>query len=165
MVRRKVTDMEEKRKEQAIGYHTINEVLVRLFHDIMDIEQKAIITEEFQDITNNDMHVIEAIGMDQPRNMSAVAKTLSVTVGTLTIAVNNLVKKGYVDRRRSEFDRRVVLISLSKKGEKAYAHHKRFHQEMVQAILEGMDESQTETLVHALKNLLEFFYSRGQRVK
>ncbi len=165
MVRRKVTDMEEKRKEQEIGYHTINEVLVRLFHDIMDIEQKAIITEEFQDITNNDMHVIEAIGMDQPRNMSAVAKTLSVTVGTLTIAVNNLVKKGYVDRRRSEFDRRVVLISLSKKGEKAYAHHKRFHQEMVQAILEGMDESQTETLVHALKNLLEFFYSRGQRVK
>ena len=160
MVHRKVNNMEDNRKNQHTErYDTINEVLVRLFHDIMDIEEKAIITEEFQDITNNDMHVIEAIGIGQPRNMSAVAKTLSVTVGTLTIAVNNLVKKGYVERRRSEFDRRVVLISLSQKGEKAYAHHRRFHEEMVQAILEGMDEDQAETLVRALNNLLNFFYS------
>ena len=40
-------------------YKTLNEVLVNLFRDVMDIEQKAIITEEFQDITNNDMHIIE----------------------------------------------------------------------------------------------------------
>ena len=33
-------------------YKTLNEVLVNLFRDVMDIEQKAIITEEFQDITN-----------------------------------------------------------------------------------------------------------------
>lgn len=156
--------MEDKRKEQDKGYHTINEVLVRLFHDIMDIEGKAIITEEFQDITNNDMHVIEAVGIDQPRNMSSVAKTLSVTVGTLTIAINNLVKKGYVERRRSEFDRRVVLISLSEKGQKAYYHHKEFHEKMVQAILAGLDGEQTETLVRALNHLLEFFYSYGKPV-
>ena len=44
-------------------YGTLNEVLVRLFRDIMDIEQQAIITQEFNNITNNDMHVIEAIGV------------------------------------------------------------------------------------------------------
>ena len=153
-------------EEQKIDrYHTINQVLVRLFHDIMDIEEKAIITEEFLDITNNDMHVIEAIGIDRPRNMSSVAKSLSVTVGTLTIAVNNLVKKGYVDRRRSEFDRRVVLVSLSEKGEKAYYHHKEFHEKMVQAILEGLNEEQTEMLVKALNQLLEFFYTYGKKGK
>lgn len=153
-------------EEQKIDrYHTINQVLVRLFHDIMDIEEKAIITEEFLDITNNDMHVIEAIGIDRPRNMSSVAKSLSVTVGTLTIAVNNLVKKGYVDRRRSEFDRRVVLVSLSEKGEKAYYHHKEFHEKMVQAILEGLNEEQTEMLVKALNQLLEFFYTYGKKEK
>lgn len=163
MIHRKVTAMEEKNKIQNIdGYNTINEVLVRLFHDIMDIEEKAIITEEFKDITNNDMHVIEAVGIDQPRNMSAVAKSLSVTVGTLTIAINNLVKKGYVDRRRSEFDRRVVLISLSEKGCRAFYHHKEFHERMVQAILADMDAEQTEMLVRALNNLLEFFYSYGK---
>ena len=93
-------------------YGILNEVLVRLFRDIMDIEEKAIITSEYQDITNNDMHVIEAIGIGAPKNMSAIAKELSVTVGTLTIAMNSLVKKGYVVRERGQEDRRVVFIYL-----------------------------------------------------
>ena len=81
-------------------YETLNEVLVSLFRDVNDIEQKAIITSEFGDLTNNDMHVIEAIGIDEPKNMSTIARALSVTVGTLTISMNSLVKKGYVDRQR-----------------------------------------------------------------
>ncbi len=115
------------------------------------------ITEEFKDISVNDMHVIEAIGMDEPRNMSAVAKTLSVTVGTLTIAVNSLVKKAYVKRMRSEEDRRVVLLSLTDKGVCAFEHHKNFHEEMIQALLEDLDESETEVLVRALGNLTTYF--------
>ena len=70
-------------------YDTLNNVLVRLFHDIMTLEEKAIRTGEFSEISNNDMHIIEAIGIDEPRNMSFVAKKLSVTVGTLTIAVKS----------------------------------------------------------------------------
>lgn len=144
------------------GYNTINDILVKLFNEIMDIEEKAIITEEFKDITNNDMHVIEAVGLEEPKNMSTVAKALSVTVGTLTIAMNSLVKKGYVERERSESDRRVVLVSLSAKGKKAYAHHKKFHEEMVHAILDGMNQEQTEVLVNALTNLAIFFRTYGK---
>ena len=81
-------------------YAALNDVLVNLFRDIMELEEQAIITQEYQDITNNDMHVIEAIGVGEPKNMSTIAKLLSVTVGTLTIAMNSLVKKGYVIRER-----------------------------------------------------------------
>ena len=102
-------------------YKELNEILVRLFRNIMDIEEKAIITQEFQDITNNDMHVIEAIGMGTPKNMSSIAKELSVTVGTLTIAMNSLVKKGYVKRERGEEDRRVVYIAFGQRKEGVYS--------------------------------------------
>ncbi|MEY8517945.1 MarR family transcriptional regulator [Lachnospiraceae bacterium 29-84] len=139
-------------------YTTINEVLVNLFNDIMHIEEKAIITADFKDISNNDMHIIEAIGEEASKSMSTVAKALSVTVGTLTIAINSLVKKGYVNRVRSEEDRRVVLISLSRKGKRAYRHHEQFHAKMVEATLAGLDESQTDVLIHALQNLKDFFY-------
>lgn len=74
-------------------YAALNDVLVNLFRDIMELEEQAIITQEYQDITNNDMHVIEAIGVGEPKNMSTIAKLLSVTVGTLTIAMNSLVKR------------------------------------------------------------------------
>ena len=141
------------------SYETFHSVLTGLFNDIMTIEEKAIITEEFKDISNNDMHILEAIGLKEPRNMSTVAKKLSVTVGTLTTAINNLVKKGYVSRVRSDEDRRVVLLSLTAKGEKAYRHHENFHQEMIEATLQGLSSEETEILVHALTNLKKFFQS------
>ena len=143
-------------------YKTLNEVLVNLFRDVMDIEQKAIITEEFQDITNNDMHIIEAIGMNEPKNMSTIAREISVTVGTLTIAMNSLVKKGYVTRCRSTQDRRVVHISLSEKGVKAYYHHKHFHEQMIQGVVEVLTEEELQALIKALTKLNSWFRSFGK---
>lgn len=138
-------------------YEAINDVLVNLFNEIMDIEKKALITSEYKNISVNDMHIIDAIGIEEPKNMSTVAKALSVTVGTLTIAVNNLVKKGYVERVRSQEDRRVVLISLTEKGRKAHAHHKAFHDKMVLAVLKDLSAQETETLTTALLKLQNFF--------
>ena len=140
-------------------YDVFHDVLVNLFHEIMDIEEKAIITSEFKDISVNDMHILEAIGVNNSRNMSAVAKIMSVTVGTLTIAINSLVKKGYVSRVRSEADRRVVLISLTEKGERAHAHHMKFHDGMIQALMKDLTEEQQRILVKALQNLRGFFDS------
>lgn len=138
-------------------YKTLNEVLVRLFRDIMDLEQNAIITPEFKDITNNDMHVIDAIGIDEPKNMTSIARELSVTVGTLTIAMNSLVKKGYVIRTRGEEDRRVVYISLSDKGRRAYEHHAEFHKEMIDSIAAELSSEEMEVLVRALSRLNGWF--------
>lgn len=146
-------------------YDLFNEILVKLFRDIMDIEGKAIITEEFCDISNNDMHIMEAIGINEKKNMSTVAKELSVTIGTLTIAVNNLVKKGYVNRVRGEEDRRVVYISLTEKGEKAYRHHEEFHRRMILAMVGGLSEEETEVLVKALSHLNQFFRSEAEENK
>ncbi len=140
-------------------YDVFHDILVNLFQEIMDIEEKALITAEFKNISVNDMHIIEAIGTGEPKNMSTVAKLMSVTVGTLTIAINNLVKKGYVSRVRSEEDRRVVLIFMTEKGKRAYQHHREFNDGMVKALVEGLDEGQQKILVKSLLNLRTFFNS------
>lgn len=147
------------RSDGMSNYEVLHDILVKLFQEILDIESKALITSEFKDISVNDMHIIEAIGEREPKNMSSVAKIMSVTVGTLTIAINSLVKKGYVHRERSEEDRRVVLISLTEKGKKANAHHMKFHDGMIQAVLKDLNEEQQEILVKALMNLRTFFDS------
>ena len=136
---------------------TLNEQLVNLFRSINTIEEQAMRTEEYKDVTTNDMHVIEAIGTGAPKNMTTVARILSVTTGTLTISANSLVKKGYVQRVRSEEDRRVVLVSLTEKGKRAYAHHKKFHDEMIQEVLEGLSDEEQEVLRKSLGNLLDYF--------
>ena len=65
-------------------YKAINDILVHLFNEIWELEEKAIITEEYKDITNNDMHIIEAIGLGEGNNMSTIAKKLNITVGSLS---------------------------------------------------------------------------------
>lgn len=120
----------------------LNEMLVKLFNNIMDAEEKAIITEEYKDITNNDMHIIEAIGIEEPRRMSDIAKRLNVTMGTLTTNMNSLEEKGYIIRERSKTDKRVVLVVLTPKGKKAFCHHRGFHRNMIKAIVRGLDEDE-----------------------
>lgn len=137
--------------------NTLNEVLVKLFRDINTIEERAIRTGEYRDVTTNDMHVIEAIGMEDAKNMTSVARELEVTTGTLTISINGLVKKGYVNRTRSEEDRRVVLISLSDKGVRAYLHHQKFHEQMIDAVIAGLSEEEQYILEQALFKLNRFF--------
>ncbi len=145
------------------NYGILNEVLVRLFRDIMGIEEKAIITPEFKDLTNNDMHVIDAIGTGAPKNMTSIARELSVTVGTLTIAMNSLVKKGYVVRERGQEDRRIVYISLSEKGRRAFEHHAEFHREMIEGIKDTLDEDEMRALVRALTKLDGWFREKERK--
>lgn len=137
--------------------NTLNEVLVKLFRNINTIEEKAVREGEHQDITMNDMHVMEAIGLEAAKNMTSVARALEVTTGTLTIAVNSLVKKGYVERSRSEEDRRVVLISLSEKGRKAFLQHQKFHEDMIASVVEELTEEEQRVLEKALIKLYAFF--------
>ena len=138
------------------AYESINKILVHLFNDIWELEEKAVITEEFKDLTNNDMHIIEAIGLGTGNNMSTIAKKLGITVGSLTTSMNSLVNKKYAVRHRSEEDRRIVNIQLTEKGEKAYHHHANFHK-MVEAVVETLDEEEIPVLTKALDNLYQFF--------
>ena len=146
------------------AYATINNILVNLINEIWELEEKAIITEEFKDLTNNDMHVIEAIGLGDGNNMSSIAKKLNITVGSLTTTMNSLVNKKYVERRRSEEDRRVVFVKLTDRGVKAYRHHEDYHRQMTRAILDKLDEAEIPVLVKTLDALSEFFtgYSKNR---
>lgn len=139
--------------------NVINQILVRLFRRINMLEERTICRDRFKDITINELHVIEAIGDEGSKSMTTIAKALDVTTGTLTISVNALVRKGLAQRIRSEEDRRVVLVSLTELGREANARHSRFHEEMTDAILSGLNDGEIDVLSDALVRLNEFFES------
>jgi DNA-binding MarR family transcriptional regulator len=148
--------------------NVLNELLVDIFNDILTIEQRALSEGEFKDLSITEIHTIEAIGMYEARSMSEVAKDLKITVGTLTTAINNLVKKGYVERKRVEEDRRVVLIQLTKRGKLAYRIHDMFHKDMIKATIQDLSEQEEQVLIGSLDKLNIFFkskYNLSERIK
>ncbi len=138
---------------------TLNELLVRLFKDIMEIEGRCLVTDPYTDISYNDFHIIEAIGTKEPKSMSAVAKLMNVTTGTLTKAMDGLTEKEYVIRERSKQDKRVVWVYLTEKGKAAYKHHEEFHWRMISHIKEGLNDKELPVLIYSLAKLVDFFQS------
>ncbi len=135
---------------------TVNELLVEIFNSVLKIEEKALLEGPFEDVSVTEVHTIEAIGLKDKKKMSEIAKKLNITLGTLTTAINNLSRKGYVERVKDEFDKRVVLITLTKKGRFLFRVHENFHQKMVNSVLEGVSEDEKEVLLVALMKLHKF---------
>ena len=78
-------------------------------------------------------------------------------MGTLTVGINALVRKGYVEKNRGEKDKRIVYASLTDKGRRAYEHHMTFHKDMVDAITDGMTEEEALVMHKTFTKLNTFF--------
>lgn len=137
----------------------LNEILVELFWNILNIEEKEL-KRRGCELSMTEMHTLEQIGLGKPQSMSQVAKRLDITIGTLTTAINRLVKKGYVERNRNQDDRRIVEIKLSRAGEKAYELHLGFHEDMVRDVMEDLKIHEDKALIKALDNLNEYFKAK-----
>ena len=143
----------------------VNELLVKIFNEILQIEEKTLKSGYFSDLSVREMHTIEAIGSKSKRMMSEVAQDLGITVGTLTTSINRLIKKGYVERSRIEEDRRVVLVELTKKGKVANRLHERFHNEMVKEMMDGLFDDEKEVLITSLNKLNKYFIEKCESIK
>lgn len=73
------------------------------------------LVEEY-DLTQPQIFTLWQLKENGPMTMGEFSKLLSVTHGVATRMVDRLLKKGMVERRRDENDRRVVFISLTMLG-------------------------------------------------
>lgn len=131
----------------------INKILLNVFDHVLHIEEYSLKKGVFCDVSVKEVHTIEAIGLHCQKTMTEVANLLKITIGTLTVAVNNLVKKGYVKRQRQEDDRRVVKISLTNKGKLLYRIHHSFHSDMLKEIFVDYTYEEKEIFLNSLKKI------------
>jgi DNA-binding MarR family transcriptional regulator len=131
----------------------INRMLVEVYDDVNHIEEYSIRQGAFSDLSITEIHTIEAVGLYGAKTMSEIAAGLDITMGTLTIAVDRLIKKGYLERSRSSTDRRIVNVNLTKRGKLAYRIHEKFHMDMVKAIMLDFTPEEEEVLLIALRKL------------
>lgn len=139
-----------------LEYTKINDYLVDVFNRILVIEEMSLKTSQFKDVSIKEMHTIEIIGKFENVTPSDIARELMVTLGTVTTSLNKLEAKGYIERRRSSSDRRVVYLNLTKKGRLLDRLHAQFHKNMVGHVVADMDEEAMKALLRGLENLHQF---------
>lgn len=134
----------------------INEYLTSVFNNVLIIEEATLRSSRFNDVSIKEVHTIDVIGDKKDATPSDVSRAFMVTLGTVTTSLNNLERKGYIERVRSTKDRRVVHLYLTKKGRLVYRLHQRFHNEMVKKITSGMSEIEFQAMKRGLRNLYDF---------
>lgn len=149
--------MREETKPKKTAVAVLNDLLVELFKDILTIEEHAMKNAQVFDLTIREIHTIEAIGIEGKRTMGDVAETLRVTLGTLTTSVNRLVNKGYVKRTKDKKDKRIVLVSLTSQGKKAFDIHKDFHDRMIEEIVRDLKLHEDALLISSLAKVRDYF--------
>ena len=126
----------------------MSESLVRIFENVLLTEEKSLSQGYFSDLSLAEMHTLTAIGPYEAKTMSQTAQVLGITTGTLTVSIDRLVRKGYVDRRRDDKDKR---ISLTRNGKLACRMHSKFHRVLAKRILEPYGEEERSKLVGMCK--------------
>ena len=136
----------------------LNNLLTDAFWSILRIEEQAANHVAGGDLSISEMHMLEAVSKDENgRTISELAADQHITLSSVTIAVNKLMKKGYVEKIRHEHDGRQVFVKLTKTGRKVNAGHLYFHENMVRNVSAEMTEEEKAVLLKAMENLNRFF--------
>ena len=147
---------EIEKTSQDDAKEILNDLFIDIFNQVLALEKKIFEKDKnFHDVSVTETHVLEAIRKCDPPTMGTIAAKLQITPGTLTSSVNKLIDKGYVNRHRSEVDRRVVTLSLTEKGESVFQLHEEFHRDLVEAAVADLENR--EDLKKALQSMHRFF--------
>ena len=135
----------------------LDDLLSGTFNSILEIEERSLDNRLTRGLTIGEIHTIAAIGLYETNPMNVVAARLGVTLATLTISIKRLQSRGFVNKVRSENDRRQMLISLTSSGRKVYRAHKLFHERMIAEALSGLNDQEERVLASALQKIKGFF--------
>lgn len=85
--------------------------------------------------------------------MGDVARYLNVAMTTMSSAVDRLVKKDLIDRRRPEDNRRAVALSANEKGRQVVDDHIEGYREACRTMLRALDRSEQGELIRLTEKI------------
>lgn len=134
----------------------LNGLLVEAYNGINKVEENALRRTGDDVLSISEFHILECVGKNGCCTVGDIARLLSVTLPTVTVAVNKLEKKGCVIKSKSESDGRIVNITLTKFGKCMNSAHRYFHESMVRELCREMKDEEIDALINCLEKLNEF---------
>jgi MarR family 2-MHQ and catechol resistance regulon transcriptional repressor len=97
--------------------------------------------------------VLECIGHSGQMRLGDVTRKMLATGGNTTVVIDNLEKRGLVERIRDKKDRRVIFVTLTLKGKKLFKDIFPKHTELIVKLCSVLTHKEQKTLSDLLKKL------------
>jgi len=101
----------------------------------------------------SDFRVLEVLLHKGPMPVNAIGPKVHLNPGSVSVAVDRLYKKGFVDRVESSSDRRVRTVSLTEKGRETFVPLFRRHAALIARAFHDVSPKELEQLEAVLKKI------------
>jgi len=101
------------------------------------------------------LNLLMLLRFNGPLTMSRLAEMLDVSVASATGIVDRMEKKGVIERRRSDEDRRVVQVYVTEKGEQVFTQMQAERQANMLKMISKITDSDLKSLLKGLRAVRE----------
>lgn len=105
------------------------------------------------ELGKQEIFMLKILGESKRISMTELADHASVALSSATGMVDKLVEKGFVTRERTEEDRRLVFVKLTKRGQTAFQQDLKLRRGLGMRMLSKLDEDEQEDLVRLLSKM------------
>ncbi|HTL78990.1 MAG TPA: MarR family transcriptional regulator [Candidatus Babeliales bacterium] len=125
-------------------------ILMKAFQALMPHAQESIARTGLGD---SDFRVLEALLHKGPLPVNTIGPKVWLTPGSISVAVDRLVRKGLVVRKEQRGDRRVRRVELTRKGRALIAATFREHAAAMGKVIGVLSKKERTALLRLLKKL------------
>lgn len=134
-------------------------VFFRQTKKLVDIIEKDIKKQltytDINDLTLAEIGILDCINIDSEKTIKEIADSLGVALSTPTKTMDRLVKKGYINRKTSDADRRMVIARLTEKGTMALLKINEMRNNHIKLVMSILSNNEIDNLSSIINRLIK----------
>lgn len=127
--------------------------LIREFEQRFRVLDSETANGPHENLSLQELRLVQFLGEGDRKIMKDLAAHLLLAVNSVTSLVDNLEKKGYVERKRSTEDRRVIYVELTEAGRKLFDTASYEKQACIRWLLGGLTVSERDTFIQLFRKM------------
>jgi MarR family 2-MHQ and catechol resistance regulon transcriptional repressor len=139
----------EKSKKSSAAIHAWL-IMLKAWQAMSRYASPALLEEG---LGESDFRVLEVLLHKGPMPVNAIGPKVDLNPGSVSVAVDRLYKKGFVNRIESSGDRRIRTVSLTEKGREMFAPLFRRHAALIKRAFQDVSPEELQQLEVALKKI------------
>lgn len=107
----------------------------------------------FGELTPSQFYAMLALEQHEEIPLSEISERIHRSPGNMTLVIDNLEKDGWVERVRSQEDRRVILVHLTQAGKQKIETARGEHRQAVEKLMEKLTPGEVTQLYELMMKL------------
>ena len=102
-----------------------------------------------ENLSHQVIRILQFIDKNKEATIGDLSKHINTSVNTSSEHIKRLIKKGFVDKYRSNEDERITLVTIIEVGKSALNRHTHLDEDKLKQIFETLDTSELEIIEKA----------------